>query len=390
MRLRSPILGVAVVMTLAFTAQSVHAESPALAYLNGNGIIPAVDFGNPDDPVTRAGGLKIILDAREDSRARVQSFREHRPSLPLFVDAPSSGWFSPYAEAGYEAGVVTGFPDRMFRPSQWVQVEEVVVMLMRAYGHQPQASAADREWFAPFIREALQRNVIAHPRSMAVGQTITRGQLFDMVYRMEVLRRDNLVAFRDPSAATAEGPTAGASADVASAQIAADPSVDPVFVAAPSSDPDVVRQYASPQDFAITIPSLGITDLTVTHPEDTLSKQGLLDVLKDGVGHLFSYPGKGGKIMVYGHSSGYSWDVSQYTKIFRQVNKLKPGERVYVTYQGHVYAYSVTGQQTIAPNDIRPFTGDGEELILYTCWPVGSNKSRLIVKAVPVETVAMR
>ncbi len=63
---------------------------------------------------------------------------------------------------------------------------------------------------------------------------------------------------------------------------------------------------------------------------------------------------------------------------------------VYVTFEGQLYVYQVTGQQTITPNDISPFQGRGEELILFTCWPVGTTKSRLLVHAAPVETVALQ
>ena len=98
----------------------------------------------------------------------------------------------------------------------------------------------------------------------------------------------------------------------------------------------------------------------------------------------------GGKIMVYGHSSSYPWDISPYTKIFRQVNKLKTGDDVYVTYQGQLYHYTVTDQQQIAPTDNSPFVGSGEELLLYTCWPPDSTKSRLVIHAAPVQTVAVR
>ncbi len=94
--------------------------------------------------------------------------------------------------------------------------------------------------------------------------------------------------------------------------------------------------------------------------------------------------------MIYGHSSSYSWDVSKYTKIFTKVNQLKAGDQVYLTYNGTLYVYQVTYQQTIAANDIKPFTGKGEELILFTCWPVGTAKYRLIVHAVPVTQVALR
>jgi LPXTG-site transpeptidase (sortase) family protein len=92
--------------------------------------------------------------------------------------------------------------------------------------------------------------------------------------------------------------------------------------------------------------------------------------------------------MVYGHSSGYSWDVSQYTKIFRRVNELQAGDRVYVSYENRQYVYEVTHQQTIAPHDTTPFSGQGEELILFTCWPPDSIKTRLLVHAKPVTDIA--
>ena len=54
--------------------------------------------------------------------------------------------------------------------------------------------------------------------------------------------------------------------------------------------------------------------------------------------------------------------------------------------------YEVTREQTIAANDTAPFNddGSGEELILYTCWPVDSVSQRYLVHAIPVETIALR
>ncbi len=150
--------------------------------------------------------------------------------------------------------------------------------------------------------------------------------------------------------------------------------------------------YASEKYFAITMPTLGISDLSVTHPQDAFSNDGILSPLQYGVGHLFSYPGNGGKIMVYGHSSGYPWDISQYTKVFRQINKLQVGDRVYVTYSGKLYVYEVTFFQAVASDDTSPFNddGSGEELILYTCWPPDSISQRYLVHALPVETIALQ
>lgn len=137
--------------------------------------------------------------------------------------------------------------------------------------------------------------------------------------------------------------------------------------------------------FAIAIPSLGITDLKITHPSDVSSQAGLLAPLQSGVGHLFSYPGNGGTILVYGHSSSYSWDVSEYTKIFRKINGLKPGDMVYIAYGGKTYKYQVTYAQTVDAGDMSAYQkNSGEELILYTCWPPDDVKQRYLVHAKPV------
>jgi len=96
--------------------------------------------------------------------------------------------------------------------------------------------------------------------------------------------------------------------------------------------------------------------------------------------------------MVYGHSSGYPWDVSEYTKIFRRVNELQEGDKIYITYAGKLHIYQVTHEQTILAKDTAPFNddGSGEELILYTCWPLDSVSQRYLVHAVPIETIAQK
>lgn len=145
------------------------------------------------------------------------------------------------------------------------------------------------------------------------------------------------------------------------------------------------RPAAANNKFSITIPSLGVNDLTITHPADVTTQKGLLAPLQYGVGHLFGYPGAGGTILVYGHSSSFSWDVSEYTKIFRQINKLNPGDRVTVNYGGKAYTYEVTYKHAVDASDMSAYKkNNGEELILYTCWPPDDIKQRYLVHAKPV------
>ena len=351
----------------------------------------AADASDPNAILTRGELLQTLLDSRPESRLRVENIRIRLSKQPLFADVSRDDWVAPYAEVAFMTRVTSGFPDRTLRPTETIPVEEAITLMMRAYRQPTIRMETDRAWYAPYVRGALAKNLVANPWSVVVGQPVTRGQFNGMLYRLSVVERDGLAAYNEPARVIVVQPgqavTAGAVQQPESQP--QPPAGGPVLVANPTSDP-ADQQYASSQGFAITIPSLGITDLRISHPEDPQSKQGLLVPLQSGVGHLFSYPGKGGKIMIYGHSSGYAWDVSQYTKIFRQVNKLKEGDKVYVTYNGRLFAYSVTGQETVTPDDRAPFRGSGEELLLYTCWPPNSIKKRLIVRAVPVETVAMR
>jgi LPXTG-site transpeptidase (sortase) family protein len=117
-----------------------------------------------------------------------------------------------------------------------------------------------------------------------------------------------------------------------------------------------------------------------------------MEPLQNGVGHLFSTPGGGGKVLIYGHSSGYPWDKSQYTKIFRKINELQTGDKVYVTYDGKLNVYEVTYEESVPASDTSRYNDDGkgEELILYTCWPPDSISQRYLVHAVPVQKIALR
>jgi LPXTG-site transpeptidase (sortase) family protein len=350
--------------------------------------------------IGRAEVLITILNARPELVAKVDSYRQRRSKLPLFLDVPSDDPLAPFAEAAFAAGITSGFADRTLRPNEGVPAEEAVSMVMRAFGIAGEKQPGDTQEFVPLVRAALSRHLLADPVSMAVGQPITRGQLLDLISRTTVVTRDHLDRFPEPVAPAPvyvapptpvieQQPVQQVQAPAVSA-VRAVPQIQQVPQAPSSSSQQNILQYATPQNFGITIPKLGIKNLGISHPADALTSKGLLAPLQSGVGHLFAYPGNGGKIMVYGHSSGYAWDESKFTKIFTQVNKLKSGDRVYVTYNGAVFEYAVTGQQTISPTDASPFAGGPEELILYTCWPPNSTKSRLIIRAVPVQTVALR
>lgn len=392
MKFRTPLL-ISLALIVAF-GEPVRALAIQFSDLTGSGYDRSimalaqagVVTGYPDGTVqpfftlNRAEALKVIFVNQSHLKTKAESIARSMPPLPLFGDIDQRAWYAPYVEAGFEAGIVKGYHDGLFRPGRTLTVEEAIALLLRSYGVQGETqfmtssflSNTDGQWYTPFVSAAHRRNLIASREVLRVGQPITRGQFFDMVYRMREVKSRGLTAYVET--------------DVDRRPVGSPvPTTQPV----PSGSDPMARQYASAKPFAITLPTLGITDLSIIHPSDPFTSEGVLSVLGDGVGHLFSYPGEGGKIMVYGHSSGYPWDISQYTKIFRRINELNVGDRAYVTYAGKLYVYEVTREQTIAVEDSRPFEpdGNGEELILYTCWPPDTVDERYLVHLKPVATI---
>lgn len=343
-----------------------------------------VQDGRPYQSLNRAEALKVILESEPRFRSRVAQFRRNMPRLALFKDIDQKAWYAPYIEAAFAEGLITGYPDKTIRPGNTLTVEEAVALMLRA--DRPLSSVSSRpnaNWYTGYIAEADQKNLFPAGEQLYLGEQITRGQFFTLVHRAITVKEMRLTAFEGDRGlvpvvrALAWNPTNPVP------QNPFPPNPQP-SVPRPSTPATPAPSNPTTNYYAISAPSIGINDLRISRPSDPFTSKGILEPLKTGVGNLFSYPGAGSKILIYGHSSGYSWDVSSYTKIFRGINKLGIGDKVYVNYHGTVYTYEVTKHRTIPAADTTFIQGEGEELVLYTCWPPDSIKERYLVYAKPV------
>lgn len=356
----------------------------ALEQLGQEGVIHGYDDGlvHPEWPINRAEALKVIVNVDQNLMAQAQRFQMRMPVLPLFADVSQTSWYAPFVEVAFRQGIASGYPDGTLRPSRRLSTEEAITLVERSFGIQsagsPYRSSESApnipgQWFTDAWSTAIDRGMVLATPSIVPGQVISRGYFFHLVFRARQLRGQQIV----------QAPAVNAPPPVISQPVVPVVPVD-------GTDPAAIV-YASDKPFAISIPALGISDIEITHPDD-LSSKGLLTVLRSGLGHLFSYPGDGGKVLIYGHSSGYPWDISQYTKVFRTINKLKPGQRIYLTYNGRLHVYEVSKKEVVPAKDTGAFEpdGNGEDLILYTCWPPDSISNRYLVHASPVSTVSLQ
>lgn len=115
----------------------------------------------------------------------------------------------------------------------------------------------------------------------------------------------------------------------------------------------------------------------------------LLADLQNGVSHYpkTASPGQNGNMIISGHSSNFVWAKGDYNHIFKNLNDLEAGDVVKIKniqQNGRVivYTYKITEKKITTADDQATFEQtDQPTLTLSTCWPIGTNLKRLIVKA---------
>lgn len=101
----------------------------AVSYISEIGIMEGDENRNfnPDRLVTRAEMAAIIC--------RMLGETEGLSAADDFLDVPRSHWANPYVSKATELGVINGYPDGRFGPSDNVTYEQAVTMVVRAVGY---------------------------------------------------------------------------------------------------------------------------------------------------------------------------------------------------------------------------------------------------------------
>ena len=145
-------------------------------------------------------------------------------------------------------------------------------------------------------------------------------------------------------------------------------------------------EFLIPQDsnFSVLIPKIG-ANARVLANVDPADEKEYLEALKKGVAHAAgtAFPGEGGHIFLFAHSTDYFWNVGNYNAIFYLLHKLEKGDKVYLFYRGQRVVYKVIDKRIVNPSQVEFLTRktNREFLTLQTCWPPGTTLKRLLVFA---------
>ncbi len=144
-----------------------------------------------------------------------------------------------------------------------------------------------------------------------------------------------------------------------------------------------------PQDamFSVVIPKIGANEKIVANVDPDNEKE-YLDVLLHNIAHAkgTAFPGVNGTTYLFAHSTDDFWNVGRYNAVFYLLNKMEKGDEVVLFFNNKRFNYIVSDTKIVDPDDthfIAANLGQGERVILQTCWPPGTAWKRLLVFAVP-------
>lgn len=170
-----------------------HPYYQAIEYLKETSVIqgyPDQTF-RPENPVSRVEALKLIYAGLD---------LEVIEGVDLsFPDTSSSEWYSPYIAAAQKAGIVKGYPDGSFKPTNEVNRVEFIKMLVEAMGidvdpvviGDPYEDVNYLDWYAPYAQFVKETNIAPWSEgTLDPSAPMTRSEVAEMIYRVLAVQQN--------------------------------------------------------------------------------------------------------------------------------------------------------------------------------------------------------
>lgn len=137
------------------------------------------------------------------------------------------------------------------------------------------------------------------------------------------------------------------------------------------------------QENNIEIPKISVSAPIVFTREQ--NQKAYQSALQKGVLHYpqSALPGLGTSIIL-GHSAPPNWPKVNYDWVFNDLDKLEPGDKIFVNFDNKKYVYLVKDKIFLEKGEGLPesLTSSENMLVLISCWPPGKDIMRVVVAAV--------
>ncbi|MBU1445835.1 S-layer homology domain-containing protein [Patescibacteria group bacterium] len=167
-------------------------------YFRAKNVISGYPDGTfrPNQEANRAEALKIILLASEIEVPELTG------GLKIFPDVSLEDWFYNYVSKAKDTHIIDGYEDGTFKPAQVQNLAETLKIVFQANNISVEQvppgtlifpDVSDAVWFANFAAYAKEKNIIEpdNDGKMNAGNGITRGELLELMYRMDIVNQNN-------------------------------------------------------------------------------------------------------------------------------------------------------------------------------------------------------
>lgn len=186
--------------------------SNAIHWMADNGVIDGYPDGSfqPDRCVNRVEMLKMLFLANETELYSQEGTAGSHYYDDFFSDTDTDEWYWPYLDTALRNGVVEGYPDGTFKPSQCVNRVEAVKMSVLEFNNSqiptvPSGKEAlnkpydvdSSAWYYNYIMKAINEDTVGLTHATYhgggtynyyPGDSMTRKEVAEMLYRMKAVR----------------------------------------------------------------------------------------------------------------------------------------------------------------------------------------------------------
>jgi len=101
-----------------------------------------------------------------------------------FTDVPRYSWFAPHVCYLQTRGVISGYKDGTFKPTQTVTLVEASKMLSELFQLSQSEDPTGEAWYDPYLADLEQGDYLL-PSFYYVGQALTRSEVAELLYRIK-------------------------------------------------------------------------------------------------------------------------------------------------------------------------------------------------------------
>lgn len=167
---------------------ALHRNFDAINYVKNVGIVDGYPDGNfrPYKSINRAEYTKILVEAQFSDSVidNCVTAEVSQKTHPYFSDVESGVWFEKYLCVAIQNGLIGGYPDGTFQPSNTINFVESAKILVTAFD--PEVKDTDNdEWFAKYVLELADEKRAVPGTITDFNKNMERGEVAEMIHRVK-------------------------------------------------------------------------------------------------------------------------------------------------------------------------------------------------------------